>query len=305
MNQSFSRRQFFKSSVGATLAASTLGAVAAVEPFKRAGAPHLKLSMCAYSLRDYFGDKHGADKKIDMFRFIDYCAEQGCDGAELTSYYFPKQGFTDEWRANYKRYMHTHGIAASGASVANDFTVPEDKIPEEISKVKSWTDRAAFLGAPYLRVFAGMSKNNNPEAATKSCIAALKECCAYAGKKGVMLGLENHHGIVATSDQIINIVQSVDSPWLGINCDTANFQTEDPYADLTKIAPYAINVHFKGEIHPKGHEKEKVPADLPRLVKILREANYHGYLALEYESAEDPWFGIPKLMTELKSLIRG
>jgi len=45
-------------------------------------------------------------------------------------------------------------------------------------------------------------------------------------------------------------------------------------------------------------------ADLPRLVKILREANYHGYLALEYESAEDPYIGIPKLMTELKSLIR-
>jgi sugar phosphate isomerase/epimerase len=64
-----------------------------------------------------------------------------------------------------------------------------------------------------------------------------------------------------------------------------------------------VNVHFKGEIHPKGNEHPGVPADLPRLMKILRDANYQGYLALEYESAEAPATGIPKLLTRMRELM--
>ncbi len=295
------RRQFLRTSLGATVAfagLSTFNRTAeAIEPFKRSGSPRFKLSMCAYSWRDAL-----KVHKMDMFQFVDYCADHGCDGAELTSYYFPKD-MDDAWLAKFKRHMHLRRLSASGTSVGNDFTLPSDKLPAQIELTKKWIDHAEFLGAPYVRVFAGMSKQSDPAQATERCIASLKECCEYSGKKGIFLGLENHHGIVAEPEQIIHIVNAVDSEWLGINCDTANFQTADPYASLEKIAPYAINVHFKGEIHPKGREKEKVPADLPRLMKILRDVNYQGYLALEYESAEAPATGIPKLLTRMRELM--
>jgi len=42
------------------------------------------------------------------------------------------------------------------------------------------------------------------------------------------------------------------------------------------------------------------PADLPRLAKILREANYQGYIALEYEGAEDPWVAVPVWLKKMK-----
>jgi sugar phosphate isomerase/epimerase len=239
---------------------------------------------------------------MDMFQFIDYCADHGCDGAELTSYYFPKD-MDQAWMAKFKRHMHLRRISASGVAVGNDFTLPDEKLPEQIGLAKKWIEHAEFFGAPYVRVFAGMSKQSDPEKATERCIAALKQCCEYSGKKGIFLGLENHHGIVAEPEQILHIVNAVNSPWLGINCDTANFQTADPYASLEKIAPYAVNVHFKGEIHPKGNEHPGVPADLPRLMKILRDANYQGYLALEYESAEAPATGIPKLLTRMRELM--
>jgi sugar phosphate isomerase/epimerase len=304
------RREFLRTSARASIA---LGGIAALQGcvteqktskhlvapkgFERAGSPRFKLSMCAYSWRDAL-----KVHKMDMFQFIDYCADHGCDGAELTSYYFPKD-MDEAWMARFKRHMHMRRISASGTSVGNDFTVADDKMPEQIKLAKKWIDNAEFFGAPYVRVFAGMSKQSDPQVATQRCIAALKECCEYSGKKGILLGLENHHGIVAEPEQIIHIVQSVDSPWLGINCDTANFQTVNPYASLEQIAPYAINVHFKGEIHPKGREKEKVPADLRRLMNILRDANYQGYLALEYESAENPATGIPKLLKRMRELM--
>ena len=50
------------------------------------------------------------------------------------------------------------------------------------------------------------------------------------------------------------------------------------------------------------HQKAE-PADLPRKMKILRDANYQGYVALEYESAEDPWKAVPPLLKQMCELM--
>ena len=125
-----------------------------------------------------------------------------------------------------------------------------------------------------------------------------------AATKGVFLGLENHGGIVAEPDNLIKMVKAANSPWAGINWDSGNFHTEDPYGDLAKIAPYAINVQLKMEMSPKGTKKgEGQPADVPRLLKILRDANYQGWFTLEYEVAKDPFVEVPKICDMLRPLL--
>src|SRR6185436_3574832 len=96
MRSTVHRREFLKLSAAAGLVLSPAG-LFAVEPFPRATPPRLRLSLAAYSFRDYFKDtNHARDtatdaaKRIDLFQFVDYCAAQGCDGTELTSYYFPR-----------------------------------------------------------------------------------------------------------------------------------------------------------------------------------------------------------------------
>jgi hypothetical protein len=39
------------------------------------------------------------------------------------------------------------------------------------------------------------------------------------------------------------------------------------------------------------------------VVKILRDANYHGYLALEYEAPEDPWKSVPQWLEKMKAAL--
>jgi sugar phosphate isomerase/epimerase len=117
----------------------------------------------------------------------------------------------------------------------------------------------------------------------------------------VFLGLENHGGIVAEAADLLDLVRAVKSPWVGINLDTGNFRTADPYADLARCAPYAVNVQIKAELQPRG--KPQGPADLARLVRILREAGYQGYVALEYEAAADPWTAVPPLLGRLRELL--
>jgi sugar phosphate isomerase/epimerase len=125
----------------------------------------------------------------------------------------------------------------------------------------------------------------------------MEECAAEAGKHGIFLGLENHGGIVAEPKDLVDMIREIQSPWVGINLDTGNFHTDDPYRDLEMCAPYAVNVQVKAEISKRGQKKEK--ADLNRLVKMLRDVNYQGFVALEYESAEDPWTAVPRLLKEL------
>jgi len=304
MRNEMSRRCFLNSSLRTSLALSVAGGLSslashAVEPIKRPGQPRLQLSLAAYSFRQFL-DHKDATKRITLGDFIDFCADHGCAGTELTSYYFP-EGFDTNYLLKLKRHAFLRGVAISGSAVGNNFALPKGpKRDEQIALVKKWIEHCAVLGAPHIRVFAGPATDKDVATAKKLCIGALEECGEHAGRHGIFLGVENHGGIVAEPQDLIEIVQAVKSPWIGINLDTGNFNTEDPYADLALCAPYTVNVQIKVEIRRRGQKANEV-SDLPRLVKILSDANYQGYVALEYEAKEDPWKAVPEWLKRMKA----
>lgn len=280
----------------------------AVEPFARKGAARFRLSLAAYSFRDFFTEgtkiKEGpkGERGLTMEKFLDVCAEWQCEGAELTSYYFPKDVTPNRLLA-IRRHAHLRGVSISGTAVGNVFTHPPGpERDKQVADVKQWIDRAALLGAPHVRVFAGNApKGATAENARKACTEQLEECGEYAGRRGIFLGVENHGGIVAESDALLAIIRDVKSAWVGINFDTGNFVTDDPYRDLAKIAPYAVNVQVKTEIRRLG---AKMPerADLGKIAEILRTVNYQGWVALEFEEkTADPWTEIPHVLAQLRA----
>jgi sugar phosphate isomerase/epimerase len=302
-----SRRQFLQLSA---LAAAAVPALHAIQPFARKGEARMRLSLAAYSFRDFLPDwrhpqKTPREPAIDLFKFIDFCAAHGCAGTELTSYFFPHNP-TDSQLRDIRRHAFLSGVTISGTSVGNNFAMPRGPaLDAEIADVKKWIDRAAVLGAPHIRLFAGPEpKGADLTEIKRNCIAAIETCCAYAGERGIFLGLENHGGIVAQPEQLLEIIRSIDSPWLGINLDTGNFHVADPYAALEACAPYAVNVQVKLDIRP-GPGKTPQPADFPRIVEILRKARYQGWVVLEYESAEDPWKAVPPALAQLSLLLAG
>ncbi len=305
MNPSpLSRRTF----LGAASSLGLAAAAGAVEPWARPGEPRLRLALAAYSFRQFFRDGQGDAKgqppgprAWTMTDFIDWCAEHGCDGAEVTSYYFPDPPDTGFLLA-LRRHAFLRGVSLSGTAVGNTFTVPKgEKRTREIASVKEWIARAQILGAPHIRVFAGNLEGQSMAEAKRNCLEALEECGEAAAKAGVFLGIENHGGIVAEPADLIDIVRSVRNPWVGINLDTGNFHTDDPYADLERCAPYAVNVQVKVELRRRGGKSE--PSDLPRLAAILRRARYQGWVALEYESAEDPFEAVPRHLAALARVL--
>lgn len=300
------RRHFLLAGAAAIagLAASerTFGA----NPIVRNSTSHLKLSLAAYSFHRHLPQNWPTPRKegtMTLLDFIDFCAEQNLDGVELTSYYFPAE-VTPEYIAQVKEKTFRLGLDISGTAIGNDFCKPAgEALDAEKAMTRRWIDYSAQLGAPVIRIFAGNVPSGDTEAAALDrCVAAIDESVAYAATKGVVLALENHGGITATPEQLLAIVKRVaPSPYFGVNFDSGNFNTADPYAALEMIAPYAMNTQMKVSISPAGKKKE--PSDFARVIRILRKANYRGYLVLEYEEEDEPRTAIPPLLKQLRALI--
>lgn len=295
-----SRRAF----VGASLltgAGALAGAVpsAAIEPIRRQGRSLLKLSLAAYSFRQAL-DLRRKQPELTLEGFIDLAAGLPFDAVELTAYYFPRT--TPEYLARLKGRCTRLGLDVSGTAVGNDFSTPDAaRLREQIDLVKRWIEHTSRLGGKTIRVFAGsVARGDTEERARRRCIEAFEQVGEHAGRYGVYLALENHGGLTATAAGMLQLVRAVKSEWFGVNLDTGNFVTEDPYADLQRLAPYAVNVQLKTEIHRAGRRPEE--ADLKRLVQILRGANYRGYVALEYEAAQDPKVAVPRAARALRAL---
>jgi sugar phosphate isomerase/epimerase len=297
------RRGFFTAAAGFAVALGggfAARLIHATEPVKRNGKPHMKLSLAAYSFRDALA---GKNPTMTLDDFIRLCADLNLDGTELTSYYFPKD-FNEDYLIHVKQLTFRLGLDISGTAIANDFCLsPGEKRDETLDHTRKWIDYAALMGAPVIRIFAGSVPSGDTEqAAIDRCAAGINESLDHAAKKGVWLALENHGGITATPQQMLRIIEQVkESPWFGVNLDGGNFQTADPYSDLARIAPYAINAQLKTEVAPGGKKEE---ADLARVVRILADAGYRGYIVLEYEAKEDAKTAVPRHIETLRKIIR-
>jgi len=296
------RRQFLQTAAvaGAGLALGPRPALA-IEPIQRVGKAHIRLSIAAYSYRKYLDLKAKPKPSMTLDDFVQVAADLDLDAVEPTAYYFADK--SPEYLAKLKGKCTRLGLDVSGSAVGNNFCVTDPaKLKEQLAYVREWVEHTARLGGKTVRIFAGnLEKGDTEEKARERVVAAIQEACDHSAKHGIILALENHGGIVTTIEQMLALVKAVKHDWFGVNWDTGNFHSADPYADLEKLAPYAVVVQIKTEVHRAGQKKEE--ADLKRLLDILRGVNYRGYVALEYEADEEPKTAIPKAVAALKKLL--
>jgi sugar phosphate isomerase/epimerase len=327
-----SRRDFLKTAALLPVAASIgggLGASAAfgaVEPPKRVGGPLLKVSCNAYSFAKLLNDKlRGRGEGMSLFDLADFCAKVGFDAFDPTGYYFPGYSATgtevppDKFIFELKRKAFDLGLGISGTGVGNNFTVADQAArANDVARIKKWVEVAAKLGAPVVRVFADtqmraqtwetVSKGATRGQVEEWIARDIRTCAEHAANFGVIIGVQNHGDFIKTADNLVSLIQRVDSPWCGAIVDTGYFKADDPYAEMAKAAPWAVNWQVKQS--PMGVEKEaEAPTDLRRLLKIIRASGYRGYLPIETLSPRgggggyDPFVVVPKFLAELRGAI--
>ncbi|RPI26116.1 MAG: sugar phosphate isomerase/epimerase [Acidobacteria bacterium] len=289
-----SRRELLCTSALSVASAGVARASGAPPESGKAHYPNAQLSLAAYSRRQDL-----AAGKMDLFQFIDWCAELDLSGAELTSYYFEKD-FDKQYLRQLRRRAFSKGVTVSGTAIRNNFCLPPGpQKDKEVAQVKQWIDQAAELFAPHIRIFGGdLPRGTDKSAGIQWVADGIKAVLPAAAERGIILGLENHGGITARVADLLAICEKVGSdPWFGINLDTGNFQT-NAYEELAAAAPRAVNVQIKVEIVGEGGRKEAV--DLQKIRALLEKAGYKGWIALEYEGETNAVGAIPMWIRKMK-----
>ncbi len=274
-----------------------VAALPALSPAATAGAkPRLRTAICAYSFREAL-----QKKSMTYDDLVRLAVDLDVDGLDLTVYWFPDT--SDGFLLPLRRLAYTSAVEIYSISVRTEMCRPTPELRgREVEEVKKWVDVAEKLGAGHIRVFGGnVPKGSSEDDAAGWVAEVLARAADYAGKKGIILGLENHGGITARAERILEIVQKVNSPWVGINLDTGNFRA-DPFAQIEMCLPRAVNVQMKAEMAAEGGRREA--SDWDRILAMLVKAGYRGYLALEYEAKEDPATAVPRLIRQLRYLTR-
>ena len=255
----------------------------------------LRTAICAYSFRDAL-----KKKTMTYDDLVRLAVELDVDGLDLTVYWFPNT--SDEFLLPLRRLAYKNGVEIYSISIRSEMCRPTEELRDrETAWLERWVEVAAKLGAGHIRVFGGdVPKGSTEDQAAEWVVGILKRAAEYSGKKGIILGLENHGGITSKAERILQIVKAVNSPWVGINLDTGNFES-DTYLQIEACVPYAVNVQFKTEITENG---KKLPSDWKRILTMLSKGGYKGYLALEYEADEAAEAAVPRLTKQLNEAVR-
>ncbi len=300
MKDQTTRRDFIKAMMIAP-ALTSVGSYNTLNLNKKPKNGHLKTSLNAFSFNDSL-----MAKTMNLDDLLTFCAEHNFDGVDLTGYYFPNypQVPTDDYIYHIKRKAHLLGVSISGTGVRNDYTNPDpQKRKADVQLIKNWIEVASKLGAPVIRVFAGVlnPKEFSWDEIAKWMVTDIRECVEYGQKHGVIVAIQNHNDFIKTADEAIKIIEMVNMEWFGLILDTGSYRIGDPYEQIEKTIKYAVNWQVKENIFDKGVE---VKTDLKRLFKIIKDSGYRGYIPIETLGKGDPKVKVAKFIEEVREAMK-
>ena len=149
-----------------------------------------------------------------------------------------------------------------------------------------WIEAAKYLGCQTIRVNA-RGRGSAAEVG-RAAIEGLSLLSERAARSGVNVVVENHGGYSSNGRWLADVIRQVDMPNCGTLPDFGNFrisegETYDRYKGIQELMPYAKGVSAKTyDFDQAGNETSM---DFKRILKIVQQANYFGYIGIEYEGS--------------------
>ncbi|UIR56743.1 sugar phosphate isomerase/epimerase [Sphingobacterium sp. SRCM116780] len=166
-----------------------------------------------------------------------------------------------------------------------------------------WIDAASFLGCHAIRVNA--AGKGTPEEVKKAVVDSLSTLAEYGKKSKISIIVENHGGISSHGDWLADTLKTVGKKNCGSLPDLGNFYEYDRYQGVTDLMPYAKGVSAK--THNFDADGNETQIDYARMLKIVKDAKFKGYIGIEYEgdsiSEEEGIFATKKLLERLRPTI--
>jgi sugar phosphate isomerase/epimerase len=228
--------------------------------------------------------------------------ESGYDGVEWRGYQadmeLPKAAiFTPEARDETRQRFRDSGLefACLGSSVRLADPAPEARRREKAS-FTGYAELARYLGCPFVRVFGGnLPSGTDRAAALPSMAAFLRELGEIAAANGVTLVLETHDDF-SSGVQVADLLQQTDHPSVGALWDLHHpyRQGEAPETTAQVLAPFLRHTHVKDSRDGRYCLIGEGDVPLARMIGLLREHGYNGWISLEWEKRWHPEIAPPE-----------
>lgn len=167
---------------------------------------------------------------------------------------------------------------------------------ETIEKHKKWVDAAAAMGCHAIRV--NLNGSSEPEEWIANSVDGLTKLSTYAKTKNVNVLVENHGGGLSSNGGALHaqVMEKVNLDNCGTLPDFGNFCIKrkegtrdcedmyDIYKGVEELMPHAKAVSAKSHnFDDSGNETE---IDYVKMLKIVKDHGYTGYIGVEYEGSE-------------------
>lgn len=269
-----------------------------------AAKPKFSLAQWSFNKALFAGEMSNVD-------FINTAAEMGFEGVEYVSQFFQE-------KVEDRAFLDSLNTAAQTAGIKN-LLIMVDRAGElgavdtvarnqAVDAHKKWIDAAKYLGCHSIRINA--HGGGTAEELMAACIDAIGKLSEYGQQQGVSVLIENHGGYSNNGEWLTTLVEALKDKGVGTLPDFDNWcitrengelwgapciESYDRYKGLEELLPYAGALSVKSfDFNESG---EETTMDYARFFRIIRAANYDGFLGIEFEGHDmPPREGIKKTM---------
>ena len=258
----------------------------------------MKVGIDSYCYHRFFGEVYSQQrqppKRMTLMDFIDRAKDLQVDGVSLESCFIPHKddaGYLSEVKSRLDAYGFDRVYAWGHPD-----GLEGGKNQAEFHDLLRALGHARQIGAPVMRIVGSslMFRFEDHQEQIRRLVAQLREAVRAAADHGIKLAIENH--IDFTAKEILQLIEEVDSPHLGINFDTGNFARllDDPVKGMELLAKHTLATHIKDlRVNPAAAVDDwyffsTTPVgrgfiDNLRIARLLHAADYQGFLAMELD----------------------
>lgn len=284
--------------------------------------PFFDISLAQWSL-----NKPIFSGELDPMDFAEKANEMGFKGIEyVSSFYAPQINEAENPEEAMQKVLDTLKAKSEKFNVDNVLIMVDGEgelaspDPAERQKAvdnhKKWVDAANFLGAHSIRV--NLFGSEDPEEWKASATKGLKALSEYAAEKNVNVLVENHGYLSSNAELLVEVIEGVNMENAGTLPDFGNFclkreggerweaaciEEYPKYQGIKEMMRFAKAVSAKS--YKFNEEGKETTLDYERILKIVQDAGYTGYVGVEYEgenlSAEEGIEATKELLVEVGS----
>ncbi|HBH50530.1 MAG TPA: xylose isomerase [Planctomycetaceae bacterium] len=275
------RRQFLSQS--ALLAA---GAALAPVTFAAEEKPLFDISLAEWSLhKTLFGGK------LDNLDFAKTAKEQfGIHAVEFVNQFFKDKAKNAEYLADLKKRAGDLGVKLLLIMIDGEGALGDASLAKRNQAVENhfkWVEAAKALGCHSIRVNAASAGSYEDQ--VHRAADGLRALTEFAAPHEINVIVENHGGLSSNGEWLASVIKKVDHKRCGTLPDFGNFnlgdgKQYDRYRGVTELMPFAKAVSAKS--HDFNEAGDEIHTDYRKMMKIVLDHGYHGYVGIEYEGGK-------------------